>query len=183
MLSEDTGKELLDEMRQKDLKYYNTQQIGRMNMEIQHVNSKMDNLKHLAEVSEVSEELSVNFAMLKAYRERLTRISKAYHLDRLFKIEENYFEKDNIRGFLCVSEVEFDRDFNRCSDDYLSEFRHLSLNDRYPPLSFYVQIMTLEDCGMVLCDSEFIDLKRDRIYFLKKADVAHLLKKRMAKII
>lgn len=183
MLSEDTGRELLDQMKQGDLRQYNTHQVGRANMEIQHVECKMDNLKHHAETSGITEELSVNFAMLKAYTERLTRISRAYHLDRLLKIEDNYFVKDDIRKFLCISEMEFDKDFNRCADDYLQEFKHLSLNDRSPPLSFYVQIQTLEDCGTVLCDDEFIDLKRDRIYFLKKADVAHLLKRKMARII
>lgn len=183
MLSEDTGRELLDEMRQRDLKHYNIQEVGKINMEIQHVECRMDRLKRLAEATGVTEELSVNFAMLKAYGERLTRIHKAYHLDRLLKIQENYFVKNDIRRLLCVSEIEFDRDFNKCTDDCLSEFKHLCLSDRCPPLSFYVQILTLEDCGTVLCDNEFIDLKRDRIYFLKKADVAHLLKKRMAKII
>jgi len=183
MLSEDTGKDLLDEMKLRELKHYNSQQVNKLNREIAAVDQKMEGLKQKAEDSGVTEELSINYAMLKAYKDRLVRILKSYHLNRFFKIEDNYFAKNDIKKLLNVSELNFHGEFTKISDEYFAGYKHLLLNDRSPPLNFYVQILTLVDCGIILSGNEFVDLKKDRIYFLKKADVTHLIQKNFAKII
>lgn len=183
MLSENTGSDLLDEMKCKELKRFNSSGVNAVEKEIEHVQTKIDEIKVMAESQVITEEISLNFALLKAYKERLERILRAYKMFRLLKVQENYFLKDPISDLLCSYEQEFVKEFSDASDDYLKRFKHLSLGDRNPPLDFYVQIASLQDCGTVMCGDDFIDLKKNRIYFLKKSDIVHLLKKKLVKII
>lgn len=183
MLTEDTCTELIDEMKYNQFKKFNTVKISALERESTIIQTKIDALKHEAEVNEVTESLSVNFALLKAYSERLERISRAYKFHRFLQITESYFSKENLTGLMTPQELEFQNEFESVAEEYLSRFKHLVLNDRHPPLSLFVQILALEDCGTVMCGDEFIELKKDRIYFLRKSDVSHLLAKKFVKII
>lgn len=183
MLSEGTCKELLDEMKYNQFKKFNTADMNALEREMNFVQGKIDALKHEAETNDVTEALSVNFALLKAYSDRLERIAKAYRFYRFQRIGDSYFSKENLRGLLAAGELEFHREFSAMADEYLSDYRHLNLNDRHPPLCLFVQILALEDCGTVMCGDEFIELKKERIYFLRKSDVSHLLTKNLVKII
>lgn len=184
MFFEDTGSALIDEIKEKELKKYNSKHIFALKSEIKSVDNKIEEIKHLAStMDDVTEELSVNFALLKAYKDRLLRISAAYHYYRFIKIQDSYFYKENTKQNLSLDEIELLNEFSNLADGYLKSYKHLNLSDRNPPLDFYVQILTLEDCGAVMSGNDFVDLKKDRIYFLKKSDISHLLKKSMVKII
>lgn len=183
MFSEETGRDLLDEIKHKEFKRFNSDEVAALKHEIEETKTKIDALKRIAEEGEVTMELSINFALLKAYKERNERILRAYRLFRFQKIEEHHFNKDLSLDLMIPDELVFLDEFKEISARYLDSFRHLSLNDRAPPLDFFVQILTLEDCGAVLCGDDFVELKKDRIYFLKKSDVIHLLKKNLVKIV
>lgn len=184
MFHENTGSVLLDQMKQKQLVKYNSKDVNELQNEFKIVTEKLEEIKIAAStLDDVTEELSVNFALLKAYKDRLSRIETAYHYDRFLKIQNGFFKKENMKENLSLDEIELLKNFSEITNEYLEPFKHLNLNDRHPPLDFYIQILTLEDCGAVMCENDFLDLKKDRIYFLKKSDVAHLLKKNMVKII
>lgn len=183
MLSEGTCKDLLDEMKHNQFKKFNTAEVASLEHEVAAVQSKIDDIKHQAEITEVTESLSVNFALLKAYKDRLERVHRAYKSFRLKRIRDGYFSKESLAEFLAPHEVEFYKKFSDAVGECLADFKHLALNNRHPPLDFFVQILALEDCGAVLSGDEFIELKKDRIYFLKKSDIAHLLVKKLVKII
>ncbi len=183
MLSESTGKKLLDEIMLVDLKIYNNEEVERIKNEIKYIDNKIELLKENAEKYGITEELSVNFSFLKSYKNRNDRILKAYIFDRLLKITENYFIKNNIFGLLSAREKKFYLEFSTISDAYLEPYRHLDLINTDPPLDFYVQIITLDDCGTILNGDEFIDLKKNRLYYIKKADIAHLINAKLVKII
>lgn len=183
MLSEETGKDLLDEIKHKEFKRYNSNGVMILTREIEETKIKIDALKRIAEEREVTLELSMNFALLKSYKERNERILRAYRLFRFQTIQEHYFNKDLSQDLMIPDELAFLDDFREISTKYLENYGYLSLNDRAPPLDFFVQILTLEDCGAVLCGDDFIELKKDRIYFLKRSDIIHLLKKNFVKII
>lgn len=183
MLSEDSGRELLDEMKYGALRTYNAEGVDRVNREIHFVQNRMDELKLRAERSQVTQELSINFALLKAYKERSQRILRAYVFSRLAKIADNYFNKEEIKNQLSVAELEFDRDCVNIHEEILESYKHLDIFSREPPLDFYVQVMTLEDCGVIMSGDGFIDLKKDRLYFLRKADIAHLITSNSVKIL
>lgn len=183
MFSEDTGRIILDEIKQKSLKHYNIDQMNKIGAEIKEVATRMSSLKSRAEVSGVTEELSVNFAVLKAYMERLQRITRAYHYYRFKHIEASLFKKEKIKNFLTTTEIDYEGEFSAMANECLEDYQGLALSYRSPPLDFYVQILTLEECGIVLCDEDFLDLKKGRIYFLKKSDVSHLVDRGAAKII
>ncbi|KAI5170500.1 GINS complex subunit 1 [Pancytospora epiphaga] len=182
MLSEDVGRELLEEMRQKQIQQYNSQRVGHLEAEIEHVNSKLEFLKRKAASSEVSESLSVNFAILKAYKDRNMRILRAYRFYRMGKIQENYFAKKDIKRLLCTDEQGFENIYNEIIDEYLDDYRHLDFRSREPPLDYYVQIVTLENCGLIMSGNSFIDLKKGRLYFLKMKDIAHLIDNKLVMI-
>ncbi|ELA42747.1 uncharacterized protein VICG_00062 [Vittaforma corneae ATCC 50505] len=183
MLSEGTCKDLLDEIKHNQFKKFNTAEVASLEREMAIVQSKIDDIKLRAEVNEITESLSINFALLKAYKDRLERIHKTYKLFRLKRIQDSYFSKENVVEFLAPHELEFYKNFSDAVGEYLADFKHLALTDRHPPLDFFVQILALEDCGVVLCGDEFVELKKDRIYFLKKSDIAHLLTKKLVKVI
>lgn len=183
MIAESAGKDLLDEMKHIELKQYKFEQVYLLERELASIESKIENLKQIAENLEVTEQLSINFSMLKSYKERINRIIRSYKFNRLLKIQDNYFIKNNIKEYMNQDESTFQMSFNRITDELFTEYKHLLLEDRKPPLNFYVQIMTLEDCGIVLSGNEFVELKKGRIYFMKKSDISHLLKKEMVKII
>ena len=50
-----------------------------------------------------------------------------------------------------------------------------------PPLDLYVQILTFEDCGMIWNGNNFIELQKDKIYFLKKSLISHLIVRGLVK--
>ncbi|KAM0681525.1 hypothetical protein GINT2_000038 [Glugoides intestinalis] len=183
MLSEATGKDLLDEIKHDDFKRFNTSEVQRVEQELAQIHAKIEDIKRIAELEEITDELSVNFALLKSYKDRLERILRAYRFFRLIKIQDNHFQQKSMASSICSYEQEFLEGFVTISDTYLKEFHHLLLSDRHPPLNFFVQILALEDCGAIMCGDDFIDLKKDRIYFLKKSDVTHLLKRKLVKII
>lgn len=185
MFSENTGKDLLDEMKLKEIKLYNVQDINKIKSEILEIDVKIESLKNIVALNdnEVTKELSANYSMLKSYKDRLIRIEKSYHFFRFLKIQKNYFLKKDIKKFLNLNETEFEKEFSLLCNDYFEKYKHLSLADRTPPLDFYVQILTLEDCGLIISGDEFIELKKNKIYFLKKSDIIHLLDKNKIKII
>ncbi|KAI4290947.1 GINS complex subunit 1 [Pancytospora philotis] len=183
MLCEESGKELLDEIRQKTLTRFNAGQVGQLHAEMEYVDEKIEALKATAETSDVSEELSINFAMLKTYRERCLRIVRAYRFARLLKIQNNYFCKADIKSLLTPEEIQFESEYNKGLETYLDEYRHLDFRSREPPLSHYVQVVPLEDCGLVMSGEDFIELRKNRLYFLKKADIAHLINKGLVEMV
>lgn len=170
-------------MRQDTLCPFNTAQVSQIGAEIEYLDTKIEALKREAENTDVGEELSINFAMLKAYKERNMRILRAYLFHRMSKIQENYFDKNDIKGLLSANEINFECEYNRILEEYISDYRHLDLKNREPPLSLYVQVIPLEDCGLVMSGDDFIDLKKGRLYFLRKADIAHLVKQRLVKLL
>lgn len=185
MFSESTGRDLLDEMKFKELKPYNIQNINKIRSEVMEIDVRIEGLKNIVALNdnEVTKEISANYSMLKSYKERLLRIEKAYSFSRHIKIQKNYFTKNNIKKYLNSSEMEFEKAYNSISSNYFEKYKHLSLSDRSPPLDYYVQILTFEDCGLIVSGEDLIELKKNKIYFLKKSDIIHLLGKNKIKII
>lgn len=173
MLSEETGKDLLDEIKHREFRRFNSNGVTALTREIDETRRKIDTLKRVAEEGEVTLELSINFALLKAYKERNERILRAYRFFRFQSIQEYHFSKDIPQELMIPDELAFLDEFKEITTRYLDNYRHLTLSDRSPPLDFFVQILTLEDCGAVLCGDDFIELKKDRIYFLKRSDITH----------
>ncbi len=183
MLSERTCKDLLDEIKHNQFKRFNNAEMLNLEREMNIVQDKMDDIKAQLYKPDFPRDLTINFALLKAYKDRLERISKAYRFFRFKRIQDSYFSKENIVELCSPVETEMLSTFKNAVDEYLHDFKHLSLNDRHAPLGLFVQILALDDCGIVLTGNDFVELKKDRIYFLKKSDVAHLILKKLVKII
>lgn len=183
MLDESTGRDLLDEMKTENLKPFNVHGMNRVQLELKELDTRISELKEEAENNEVTTALSINFAVNKAYKERLVRIEQAYIYSRFRKIQSDYFEKKNIKKALTIPETEFQSQFSTICDKYFEIYSHLNLHDRTPPLDLYVQILTMQDCGMILSDNEMVELKGNRIYYLKKRDVMHLINQNKARVI
>ena len=183
MLKTTTAGQILDEMQSGTLKPYNSAAVNALKMELDFVQQKIEEIKREAEQNSITEELSINFAIHKAYRDRNERILRAYAFFRSKIITWNYFAKSDIKGCLSAAEVEFKNDVHEALDTYLAPYSDLNFFNNEPPLDFYVQVVTLEDCGLVLCGDDFIDLRKDRLYFLRKSDISHLISANLAKIL
>ncbi|ORD92913.1 hypothetical protein A0H76_2924 [Hepatospora eriocheir] len=129
-----------------------------------------------------SNEILINFALLKEYKERNDMIVNAYKFNRLLKIEDRIHT--NI-DYNCLSndEISFLKDYKFIMKEYFKKYKFLDIKNRNVSINLYVQILVLEDCGVVYTDNDFIDLKKDHIYYLKKNDINHLLKNDLIKII
>lgn len=183
MVSENTGKKLLDEILGNKIKLYNGTHVNNLRSEMEELDHKMRLLKEDAEKHGIREELSINFSLLKSFKDRNERILKTYLFQRLLKITENFFLKENIFDMLSANELVFNQEFTDITETYLDKYRHLDLVDREPPLDFYVQIITLADCGTILNGDEFIDLKKNRLYYVKKSDIAHIINAKLVNIL
>lgn len=183
MLSEDVGKDIIDEIQDGRFVPYNITETEKLLNEIEFIDSKIEALKEEAQRSYINEMLSMNFAVLKSYKDRNLRLLRAYNYNRIKMIQMNYFIKNDIKSYLSASEADYESKYINILEEYLEDYKHLDLQNREPPLDLYVQILTLEDCGMVMSGDEFIELKKGRLYFLKKSEIAHLINKNLVKIL
>ena len=183
MLQRGTGRSLLDEMRVGLFGQYDEVELAKLDREIEYTAGIMEDMKRKASSGNINEEISINYFIIKAHHERCVRIKSAYIWNRLMRIEQNYYKKEKIRHMMNRDEMEFEKEFMEITEEYLEAYKQLDLNHRDIPLNFYVQIYTLVDCGIVMCGDELINLQKDRIYFMRRSEVAHLIDKKMAKIV
>jgi len=179
---EENGKALLDDIRASELKPYNVREVNKIENGLAQVEKEIEKIKERAKIS-VDEKLSMNYVVYKAYKERCRRILDAYKMHRLRRIYESYLQRKEINSLLSMPEVHLKTECYRILDEYLEPYLHLDLYDREPPLNLYVQVMVLEDCGMVMVGKDFVELKRGRLYYLNKKDISHLLNNEVIKII
>lgn len=177
--------EVLSEIKDKELKKYNSIAMSSLMDEKNYITKEIE--KYNASVGDpmnIGEDVTMNYAMMQSYLDRDERLSKIYHFDRILKIEEMIINKTGFaENQLSVDEIDFVKEFDGIYSGYCSEHKILDFNDRNYPMDLFVQIVVLEDCGTVLTGEEFVNLVKGRIYFIKKADIAHLIENKAVEIL
>ncbi|AFM99189.1 hypothetical protein EHEL_100960 [Encephalitozoon hellem ATCC 50504] len=182
MIFGEAGSYLLEDLKSSFLKPYRHAEVKALQGENGYLDSKMEEVRRLAGEG-ISEELSVNYVMIKYFKERNERILRSYKLHRSLCLFEDFFSSKKTSGTLSSEEEEYMERYHGILREYLEPFRHIDFAMEMPPIQFFVQIVTLEDCGIVMDEGNLIELKKDRIYFIKKSIVSHLIGSGLVRII
>lgn len=174
IFDETSGIILLEEISSKTLKKYNYEIVNKIETQIKEVQGLIKDIIEEIKMNK-TEELMLNFAFLKFYRERCTRILKAYSFNRILLI-------DKISDLLSKEEIEIYQTISEAENSYLANFE-LNYSVKEPPIDLFIHVLCLEDCGIVFDNDECIELKKSRIYYIRKKSVEHLLKNNSLKII
>ncbi|TBU00004.1 hypothetical protein CWI38_0504p0020 [Hamiltosporidium tvaerminnensis] len=178
-----SGIELLNDCKMKVLTPINKISLQKIESENNLLEEKMKEVREKAERNEVSEKLSTDYFLLKKFKERNERIRIAYQFSRCIKIQNNYFKKDKIQHLLSDEENKHSFQSKQIFDEYFSEFGILDFIDEDPPLNNFVQILTLDNCGVVLDGNDFLEMKKNKLYFVKKKNIKHLIDQGLVKMI
>lgn len=178
----DPGTTILEDCKSKTIKPYRHTEVKQLINENLFLENQMEEIKLMAE-NEISEEMSINYILLKSYQNRNTRIMKAYSFKRLGFIYKSILSKEQINDFLSSEEEDILKKYNESLKSYFNNFNSLDFSNDEPPLNFFVQIITLSDCGVIIDEGSFIELKKDRIYFVRKSAITHLINNNLVKVI
>ena len=175
MFSHNFAEEMFTEIKCRNLTKYNTSVVNALVDEINYLTAHTEELNEKAiSKNEITKEIESNFVLLQSYKERNERLHKIYHFDRLLKIEEKILSNENInKEMLSIDENEFVKEFKDALSDLFNPI--LDFNNQSLPISFYVHVVALKDCGVILTGEEFVDIKKNRIYFIKRNDINHLI--------
>ncbi|CAD25814.1 similarity to HYPOTHETICAL PROTEIN YDI3_yeast [Encephalitozoon cuniculi GB-M1] len=182
MLFGEAGLCLLEDLRSDVLRPYRRLEIKAIEGENEHLDARMEEIKQLAG-SGISEELSVNYVMMKYFKERNERILRSYKFHRSAALFDSFFSKKKTVGMLSHEEEEHAEKYSNMLREYLEPFKHIDFTVQAPPVQFFVQVITLRDCGVVMDEGDLIELKKDRIYFMKKNAIVHLIDSGFVRII
>jgi hypothetical protein len=179
----ESGTILLEDSKSKVLKPYNSENVRILEREAALLNIEMSKIKETAKETGINEELSLNYLVLKKYEERNERMKKAYLFNRALKMQKAYFNKQKIEHLISNEEKGHFYEYKAFLDKYFSEYPYLDFFEDSPPLDLFVHVYTLQDCGVVLDGTEFIEMKKNRLYFLRKRVVRHLILNDYVKVI
>ncbi|KAF7675944.1 DNA replication complex GINS protein PSF1 [Astathelohania contejeani] len=167
----------------KNLRSYDHKNVSKLLEENRILETKMKALKDTIDEFNITEEISTNYFLLKRFEDRNKRILRAYLFWRSLRIQESYFTKNNIRYFLSNDEKTHYAKYQILVGEYLNNFKYLDFFSNDPPLELFVHVLTLEDCGVILDENVFIELKKGRLYFVKKKSILHLLNRNMIQLV
>lgn len=173
---------LLEDIRTKSLKPYRYAEVKTLRSENEYLDEGMEGIRQEA-LNGLSEELSVRYVMLKHFKERNERILRNYSFHRSRVFLDAFFLKENISHLLSQEEEEYLEKHSKILAEYMEPFGVLDFSATKPPIEFFVQIVTLENCGVVMDEGDLVELKKDRIYFVRKATIIHLINSGLISII
>lgn len=170
---DDPGYELIQDIRTTAKKPFNSQAFNKLSKETLSFQHKMQAIKTIAENEEITTEMSINFMLLKKYEERNERIRKTYIRHRFLNREMccNFTEK----------ECSFYKEYDSMYEEYTSEFGFY--NECSVPLKLFVRVMAVKECGVVKISDQILELEIDKVYFLRRKYVEHLISNGCLKIV
>lgn len=128
--------------------------------------------------------LSKTYIFLKSTLDFYHRVIRAYHFNRLLKIQQsiiNNTKSEDLRH-MTLSEKEHHTFFENILTEYL-EKENISLENHIPPTSFYTHFITLADCGIVMEGDLIYELKENKYFHMKKSLIYHLIGSKYIKIL
>lgn len=155
--------------------------VKRVESENRAVRDKMRWIRETTGDDDVDEEISLNYMLLKNFLDRNVRILRTYRFARIQKIQSRVFQgREPCAG---LQHLKLCRDIKNAIELRCSEFPFIDFVEGKPPLDLYVQILTLDDCGVVMDGDEFVELKKNRVYFLRRKAVDHLINMKLVEVI
>ena len=181
------GKSLIQDCRIKDLKEFNNTDFCELNNLIKELEDELVLLKNILENENTEdEERGINYVLMRDQLQRSIRIKRTYLFDRQSKIIDNILNGYDISdNLLSEDEKKFISDFKSNLSEYYEDYESLDINFyiEEPVLDLYIEVYCKEDCGYVMDGEEFIELKKNMIYYLKKSSVRHLISQNLIKVL
>lgn len=165
MLNDKSGILLLDECN--TLKKYNFVLVNDIEEQIKYCDKLIEDLKKDAVITE---EIGLNFAFLKFYKERCQNILGVYTIKRFQNTTENNTE------LLSEKEANVWEYYSRAVTDYYNNFPYIKfVRDKKPPLNIFVHILCTREGGIIYDGEDCIDIQENRIYFVRRKSIYRLL--------
>lgn len=140
----------------------------------------LDYIKNNTNPENISVEESLHFLFLKNQIDRNTRILKTYKYKRCKKIEQAVIKKIQLEN-ANEEDKNYKGEFEDIYNTYLSD---LGMRlDCEIPLDFFVTVVPLKECGCILINNEVVELEIDKMYFVKRKSIKHLIESGRMKII
>ncbi|KAM0678183.1 hypothetical protein BDAP_001197 [Binucleata daphniae] len=170
---------LISDSLSKTFKNYN-KNYDLLKLQTDLIIEKLEHVKNNTNPENISVEESLNFLFLKNQIDRNTRILKTYKYKRCKKIENAVVNKINLQN-MCEMDIEYKKDFENLYNEYLTnigiEF------DTELPLNFFVTIVPIKDCGCIMINNELVQLENDKMYYVKRKSIKHLIDDKKVKVI
>ncbi|EPR79701.1 hypothetical protein SLOPH_1803 [Spraguea lophii 42_110] len=173
--------EILQDSLSPSFKKYN-KNIKHLKTEIEHIEKKLEEFDHSIDQENITQEISIKYLLLKNKLERNKRIYKAYHFHRIKKIQEFYLNNIELENLLTETEEHYFKEYKYALKEYTSNF-DIDFYTQEPPLEYFIQIYTNDDCGIIIDGDDMIELKKDKIFYVKRKSIIHLLNTDMIKIL
>lgn len=174
----ESATKLLKKTTHNALQHIPSKTLRTISEEIAFLQNSMSSIKDSVKDGEINEEISLNYMILKNYYERNLRILRAYKFHKVQAYFNLVFKGENFDS----DDIKF-KEITHFINKRKSEFTFLDFIKKEPPLSVYVLVLTIEDCGMVMDEDGFIELKKKRFYYVKKKMIEHLIIMKKIKII
>lgn len=155
--------------------------VAEMARENKMIQEKMEWIRENTSEDDVNEEISLNYMLLKNFLNRNMRILRNYKFWRIQTVQSSVFQGKELSEGL--RHLQLGKDIRNAMEQRYMEFPFLDFVEGRPPLDLYVQILTLDDCGVVMDGDEFLELKKNRVYFLRRRAVDHLIAMKLAVVI
>lgn len=177
----ESGSKLLKIIQASKFSRRDEELLTEMEKENKIIQKKMEWIRENTGEDEVNEEISLNYMLLKNFLNRNMRILRNYKFWRIQMVQSSLFQGKE----LCKSlqHLQLCKDVKNAMELRYLEFPFLDFVEGEPPLDLYVQILTLDDCGVVMDGDEFLELKKDKVYFLRRKAVDHLITMKLAVVI
>ncbi|EJW03205.1 hypothetical protein EDEG_02420 [Edhazardia aedis USNM 41457] len=196
----EAGKKLLNDLKSSDILPYNFNTVNALQIENELLRREMEDLKLHAEGNEITTELSINYIVLRNLILRNERIFHGYLFHRYVNIGNSILNneckylnshqsnhkkeaKNNFLRNLCDDEKTYLNIYQNAYKKYKSEFWFIDFDTTEPPLELFICIFTNEDCGVIMCGNDMVELKKHKLYHLRKKYIQHLIESRKIKII
>lgn len=155
--------------------------VAEMEEENRIIQNKMVWIRENTGEDDVNEEISLNYMLLKNFLNRNMRILRNYKFWRIQTVQSSVLQGKEPYGYLQY--LQLCKDVKSAMELRYQEFPFIEFVEGKPPLDLYVQILTLDDCGVVMDGDEFLELKKNRVYFLRRKAVDHLIAMKLAVVI
>ncbi|KAG0437232.1 hypothetical protein DMUE_3809 [Dictyocoela muelleri] len=164
--------ELLKEAQKKELLPYNHKLSTSLDQILERLSEKISEIRN-THPSLLTQQLSIKYILLKNLFERCQKIKELYKKSRERKIRKKILNKNLDKSNLSNDELMYAEKYLEEISNFYDYYEIFDYSLMKPPIDYFVQVLVNEDC--VFFDDEVVELKKGRMYFLKRKLIEQLI--------
>lgn len=172
--------DLIKEASKKELTPFNNKLITLLDQTNAKLSAEISEIRN-TNPSSLTQKLSIKYMFLKSLFERNMKIKDFYQKSRHKKIRDKVLSKNLDKTFLTKDEREYAENYADELSNFFSFYEIFDYSVAKPPIDYFVQIFAVDDC--VFFDDDIVELKKGRMYFLKRKLVEKLIENGVVKVL